>query len=144
MDPNRTLRTAFFGALNGNVTLNGEILPVYDAAVPKGKSHPCIILTGQTNVDPRLTKNCQLWEPTILVRCITKSNIQYDVIGQDGVDMIAEQVYDLITDLDMLPDFYWISAYVEADNVGEDPTLFQDSTEVFSRDIRFRNYVQVV
>lgn len=142
-DPNRIYRTAFFTALNGLISLNGEVLPVYDTAIPPGKSHPCVVMTGQTNVDPNLIKNCQVWESTILIRCITKSNIQFDVRGMDAADEIAEQVYARIEDLDMEPDFTVYSTTVESDFSLTDPELFTDNTEVFIRDIRFRNLIQV-
>ena len=59
MELSKAIRTAYFTALNGNVTYNGNDVPLFDAyAIPDGVTYPYILLSSQTSNQLRI-KRCR-------------------------------------------------------------------------------------
>lgn len=89
----KAVRTAYYSALNGNIALDGNEVPVFDVyAVPEEVTMPYILLSTQVDVQ-QVIKNCKRWNASILVDIVTGST---DPIGRSDAEDIAEQVEDII------------------------------------------------
>ncbi len=98
MELNKAIRTAYFAALNGNVTFNSNVVPVFDAyAIPNDVVYPYILLSSQTSTQLRI-KRCKRYNSSILIDIVTGST---DPIGRSDSEDIAEQVEDIVN-----PDTY--------------------------------------
>lgn len=93
MELSKAIRTAYFTALDGNITFNSQEVPVFDAyAVPDGISYPYILLSSQTS-NQLLIKRCKRYNSSIIVDIVTGST---DPIGREYAEDIAEQIDDII------------------------------------------------
>lgn len=93
MELSKAIRTAYFTALDGNITFNSQVVPVFDAyAVPDGISYPYILLSSQTS-NQLLIKRCKRYNSSIIVDIVTGST---DPIGREYAEDIAEQIDDII------------------------------------------------
>lgn len=94
MELSKAIRTAYYTALNGNVTYNGNDVPLFDAyAVPDGISCPYILLSSQTSNQLRI-KRCKRYNTSILIDIVTGST---DPIGRSDAEDIAEQVDNIVS-----------------------------------------------
>lgn len=89
-DTKRILRQAIFNALDGQITLNGETVPVYDE---KNENESVYILLS----------NQQEFDDSPDGSFITRSTIDYEVVQQTGysvskddIDDINEQILEII------------------------------------------------
>ena len=91
----RVLRTAIFTALEGLVTLNSKVVPVYHR-VPDGASKPFIEIIGQSENSEDGNKDKRKYDTIVPVAVRTSA------IGGDGgdlnADLIAEQIETLLID----------------------------------------------
>lgn len=93
MELSKAIRTAYYTALNGNVTFNSNVVPVFDAfAIPDGVTYPYILLSSQTSVQGNL-KRCKRYSASILIDIVTGSA---DPIGRSDAEDIAEQIEDIV------------------------------------------------
>lgn len=93
MELSKAIRTAYYTALNGNVTFNSNSVPVFDAyAIPDGVTYPYILLSSQTSVQGNL-KRCKRYSASILIDIVTGSS---DPIGRSDAEDIAEQIEDIV------------------------------------------------
>src|SRR6478609_11074829 len=93
MELSKAVRSAYFTALNGNVTFNSNVVPVFDAyAVPDGVQYPYILLSSQTSNQLNI-KRKKRYNASILIDIVTGST---DPIGRSDAEDIAEQVEDII------------------------------------------------
>lgn len=93
MELSKAIRTAYFTALDGNITHNAQVVPVYDAfAIPDGVTYPYILLSSQTSNQLSI-KKCKRYNASILIDIVTGST---DPIGRSDSEDIAEQVDDII------------------------------------------------
>lgn len=93
MELSKAIRTGYFNALDGNVTFNSNVVPVFDAfAIPEGVSYPYILLSSQTSTQGNL-KRCKRYNASILIDIVTGSS---DPIGRSDAEDIAEQIEDII------------------------------------------------
>lgn len=93
MELSKAIRTAYFNALDGNVTFNSNIVPVFDAfAIPDGVTYPYILLSSQTS-NQLLIKRCKRYNTSILIDIVTGST---DPIGRSDSEDIAEQIENII------------------------------------------------
>ena len=93
MELSKAIRTAYYAALNGNITYNGNDVPVFDAyAIPDGVTYPYILLSSQTSNQGNL-KRCKRYNASILIDIVTGST---DPIGRSDAEDIAEQIEDII------------------------------------------------
>lgn len=93
MELSKAIRTAYFTALNGNVTFNSNIVPVFDAyAIPDGVTYPYILLSSQTSNQLSI-KRCKRYNASILIDIVTGST---DTIGRSDAEDIAEQIENII------------------------------------------------
>lgn len=94
MELSKAIRTAYYTALNGNVTYNGNDVPLFDAyAVPDGVSYPYILLSSQTSNQLRI-KRCKRYNASILIDIVTGST---DPIGRSDAEDIAEQIDNIVS-----------------------------------------------
>jgi len=71
MELSKAVRTAYFTALDGNVTFNALPVPVFDAyALPDGVSYPYILLSSQTS-NQLTIKRCKRYNTSVLVDIVT-------------------------------------------------------------------------
>lgn len=98
MELSKAIRTAYYTALNGQITFNGNVVPVFDAyAIPNNVVYPYILLSSQTSNQLRI-KRCKRYNSSILIDIVTGST---DPIGRSDSEDIAEQVEDIVN-----PDTY--------------------------------------
>lgn len=103
MELSKAIRTAYYTALNGNITFNALPVPIFDAyALPDNISYPYVLLSSQTSNQLQI-KRCKRYNSSILIDIVTGST---DPIGRSDAEDIAEQIEDIInpdtyTDLDL-------------------------------------------
>jgi len=100
MELSKAIRTAYYTALNGNITFNSLPVPIFDAyALPDNISYPYVLLSSQTS-NQLIIKRCKRYNASILIDIVTGST---DPIGRSDAEDIAEQV-DLIVNPDNFVD----------------------------------------
>lgn len=106
MELSKAIRTAYYTALNGNVTFESIAVPVFDAyALPDGIPYPYILLSSQTSNQLSI-KRCKRYNASILIDIVTGST---DPIGRSDAEDIAEQIESIVNpDTFLDPD---LSAY---------------------------------
>jgi len=93
MELSKSVRTAYYSALDGNVIFNSNIVPVFDAyALPDGVPYPYILLSSQTSNQLSI-KRCKRYNSSILIDIVTGST---DPIGRSDAEDIAEQIDAII------------------------------------------------
>lgn len=94
MELSKAIRLGYFDALNGNVTFNSKVVPIFDAfAIPESITYPYILLSSQTSNQLRI-KRCKRYNASILIDIVTGST---DPIGRSDAEDIAEQVDNIIS-----------------------------------------------
>lgn len=94
MELSKAIRTAYYNALEGNITYNGIEVPIFDAyAVSDGVTYPYVLLSSQTSNQLRI-KRCKRYNASILIDIVTGST---DPIGRSDAEDIAEQVDNIIS-----------------------------------------------
>lgn len=136
-DPNSVIRKAYYDLLNGNVTLAGSPVPIYDAIVPTGAGYPRIVFVDQLNSDfSTLSKYGQENDTTI--ELIVKGKSSYK-----DLDDIANQVKPILfSNLDLSPDFAQVVTTLASDL--SFPLSTEDGKGELVRQITIRNFVQQV
>jgi len=93
MELSNAVRTAYFTALDGQITFDSNVVPVFDAyAVPDGVSYPYILLSSQTSNQLNI-KRKKRYNASILIDIVTGST---DPIGRSDAEDIADQVDEII------------------------------------------------
>jgi len=106
MELSKAVRSAYFTALDGQITFNANVVPVFDAyALPDDVSYPYILLSSQTSNQLNI-KRKKRYNASILIDIVTGST---DLIGRSDAEDIAEQV-DAIVNPDTFIDID-LSAY---------------------------------
>lgn len=68
MEVNKAIRTAYFNALNGVISVD-----VYDSfAIPDNANKPYVIISSQTK-NQLLIKRCKRWNASVLLDIVTVS-----------------------------------------------------------------------
>jgi hypothetical protein len=99
MELSKAVRTAYFNALDGQITFNALPVPIFDAyALPDGVSYPYILLSSQTS-NQLMIKRCKRYNSSILVDIVTGST---DPIGRSDAEDIAEQIDNIINPNDFI------------------------------------------
>jgi len=94
MELSKAIRLGYFDALNGNITFNSNVVPVFDAfAIPDGITYPYILLSSQTSNQLRI-KRCKRYNASILIDIVTGST---DPIGRSDAEDIAEQIDNIVS-----------------------------------------------
>lgn len=119
MELSKAIRTGYFNALDGNITFNSQIVPVFDAyALPENTPYPYILLSTQTSNQLRI-KARKRYNASVTVDIVTGST---DPIGRSDSEDIAEQIEEIInpddfTDLDLSAyDFQLGNTFRDSDN----------------------------
>ncbi len=133
------IRKAYYTALAGNITHNGQPVPVYDA-IPLKAGYP-YVLFAQQNANPVTNKRgCEQYDTAILVEIITGYfGVQG---GKKDADMIADQILTLLTPpLPNIPGLDVGLCYLDSDfDQGREMT---DTSTINRRLIRFSNTVNL-
>jgi hypothetical protein len=93
------LANAYYTTLNGALTLNATVLPVYDGMAPSTELGSYVLLSVDRNAQQTGNKNSYQWTAQMLVDVVIK-NGDYGFIDSDEV---AEQVCELINTFNHLP-----------------------------------------
>lgn len=141
-DAKLAVRTAYYNALNGQVSLAGSNVPVWDR-VPAQQMYPYIKLSTQTSASVPSGKGaCQLQESTLLIDIVTSFDGQQG--GKQDSDLIAAQVLNLLTE-GPLPTL--VSPFkLMLTDVDTDFDLEETSPAgyIIRRLIRFRNVISTI
>lgn len=103
MEASKAIRTGYFLALNGNITSNGNNVPIFDVyALPENTPYPYVLLSTQTAVQLDV-KRCKRYNTRMLIDIVTASD---NPIGRSEAEDIAEQIEDIVipstfTDIDL-------------------------------------------
>lgn len=93
MNVSTAIRIGYFQALNGNIVIDGDAVPVYDAySIPEGVKYPYIIISTQTEVERRV-KWCRMYEATVLLDIVTGS---LGISGRRQSEDIADQIEPIV------------------------------------------------
>lgn len=93
IDVSLGVRTAFFQALNGSLTFNGNPVPIGDDMKPVGSTAPMwVILASQTSV-PRNTGNAWATDETIDLDIVFKTST---TTGKKSLDLVANEILGII------------------------------------------------
>ncbi|MGP8215798.1 MAG: hypothetical protein ACLQQ4_09570 [Bacteroidia bacterium] len=141
-DSNKTIRTAYYNALNNIVTFNSAGIPFYDA-VPSNAAYPYIYVSDYTAAEDT-TKDFFGQNVTITLIAAMKYPANYG--GQSDIDSLAGQISAIVrgtltTDqpLSFLPDFQNVITQLDQSNF-----FRQEVTDgiVFYRSLKFRHRIQ--
>lgn len=89
------VREAYYDAINGNLTYNGENVPVYDSFAPEEDIAPYVVITDQTATS----------EPATRCRFRNGVTIQMEIVmafppgvrgGKSITENIADQIYTIV------------------------------------------------
>ena len=112
MSLSKAIRTAYDSALSGNLSLNGQVLPVFDAMALPEVQPPYVILSSQTAVQ-RPVKGCKIYRATMLIDIVTKS------MNRSDAETVESQIEPLIETQELT-----VNGYQLADtNRGSDTDL---------------------
>ena len=119
MEVNKAIRTAYYTALNGNVTdKNNNVILIFDSfAMPNDLEYPYILLSSQT-AQQLTVKRKKRYNTSIVIDIVTGS---LDPLGRSEVEDIAEQVENIVIpdtfkDLDLSGNGYQLgNTYKESD-----------------------------
>lgn len=93
MELNKAIRTKYFELLDGQVSFNSKIVPVFDVyAIPDGITYPYILLSSQTSNQLQI-KRCKRYNSSILIDIVTGGT---DAIGRSDSEDIAEQIENIV------------------------------------------------
>lgn len=98
IDANYYVRRGYYQKLNGQILIDGQPIPVYDAMAPNKAIYPYIIFSTQTSVDDSV-KRCQGQEVTMLIDVVTGYN---GAVQRAPLDSICNQIYQLINTVDAI------------------------------------------
>lgn len=139
-NPSNSLRSAYFQALNGNVTVNGQPIKVYNKVLDENTGDAYIILSNETG-RRELSKCRDLREQTLLIDIVTKFP-PYDGSNELAND-IQEQVSQLVDtgiELDLGPDFQ--SVLTEEED-SHDIDLQTPAETIIRKLIRYRHLINI-
>lgn len=135
-DTGLPLRTAYYSALNGNITINGRVVPVYDGA-PSNAVYPYILLSTQDSSEGIGCRNATATEDTILIDIVT--GFQGNSGGKKQGDQIADQVLQIVhPDLELSGDFQNLGTTLESSTT---LTELSGSDKIFRKLLRFRHNI---
>lgn len=132
-----SLIPAYFTKLNGNITVQGITLPIYDAEGPVGDFGSYILL-GDRSSTQTLYKGGYTSECTLLVDIVVKG----DNFGFQDSEDAANQVLGLINSdnhPNCSPDFQVVTTAVQSTN---SLTGINKTDNIFRTLIRFRHQVK--
>lgn len=140
MQLSKSIRTAYYTALNGVITHNGKTLGIYDSfALPEDVNYPYIILSTQTNVQRGL-KRCKMWNASILIDIVTGST---DPIGRSQSEDIAEQV-DNIVNPDTFVDLTLLGGFKIGNTIRESDTHLESKNNTHYIYRKLLNYNHLI
>lgn len=141
-DASKTIRTAYYNALNNIVSLNSAPVPFFDQ-VPSNAAYPYMYVSDFTCVE-ETTKDVFGWNATITIVAAMKYPANYG--GQSDIDSIAAQIEDIVRGstttaqpLSFAPDFANVITQLDQSN------FFKVSVAdgiVFYRTLKFRHRIQ--
>jgi len=139
-DPSYAIRKAYFDELDGNLSVNGNNVPVYDRVPDKPPSH-YVLIAEQTAVDES-SKGCFGVDATVLLDVVTRFKKGG---GKKDADVISNQITQRIIDHESYPDaspeFKIYGVMLENMNTLES---MEPSEYVVRKLIRIRNLVQQI
>ena len=139
-NPSNALRSAYFQALNGNVTVNGSAIKVYNKVLDDNTGNFYIWITAETGKKVP-DKTHKLREHTLLIDIVTKFG-PYEGSNETAND-IQEQVSELIdngTELSLGAEYQSILT-VEEDS--HDIDLQTPSETIIRKLIRYRHLINI-
>ena len=134
-DPNLKIREAYYALINGNVTYNGDPVPIYDEMVADSEGYPRIVISTQDATD----WNCL--DRYGHEHDITFEIVDKDRLGKKRMDLIANQLKPILfSNLDLSPDFALSHRELSGDLTFKLPT--EDGTGQMFRQITIKLYLQ--
>lgn len=143
-DSKLAVRTAYYNALKGNITLNGNNVPAMDRIKAKQQT-PYIKLSTQTAVEGQRGKiDCKTQDTTILIDIVTAYD--GDRGGKQDADIIADQCLEILApeddaDLPSLGDDFRIVQTIVESDFDQEEAITPTSIQI-RRLIRFRNTIE--
>lgn len=141
-DCSATIRSAYYAALNNQVTLNSSPVPFYDQ-VPSNTPFPYMYVSGFT-CGEETTKDLFGYNATMTIVAVMKYPANYG--GESDIDVIAGQVENIIRGattasdpISFLPDF--INVITELEQTNYFRAEASDGI-FFYRTMKFRHRIQ--
>ncbi len=141
-DCSTAIRTAYFTALNNNVTLNSVPVPFYDQ-VPSGALYPYIYVSDFTCTE-ETTKDSFGYDATMTIVAVMKYPANFG--GESDIDLIAAQVENIIRGATTASDpISFLPAFINVITDLEQTNYFRAEAPdgiLFYRTLKFRHRVQ--
>ncbi len=137
-DPTTQLQTQYYTLLNGNVSLSGSVIPVYDE-VPSNATYPHIQFADTTLVD-NSTKSTFMDDATFSLSVVDRFSL--DNGTRSRINDVVDQVKQIIRARPVpftLTDFNVIVSVVDNDLFRKEKT---DTYTYFIRKLRFRHIIE--
>ena len=93
-DPIKFIKSAYFDALDGNITYNGDVIPVYDEEADETGGDYYIIISTITDADLP-NKGKFMNDVEVLIDVVSQNNFRIDLVKQI-VDSITAKVLNTI------------------------------------------------
>lgn len=139
--PSKELQRAYYTALNGNITYNGSVVPVYDL-VPTGADYPFIHL-GDQIVRENGTKDSFISDVIMQVDIVTGFEAGFGGKAQmyDIADLVSRAIVERVPSVLSLSGFNLFKSQLDVSSFLEDQT---DTHILYINRIRFRHLIQQV
>lgn len=139
--PSKELQRAYYTALNGNITYNGSVVPVYDL-VPTGADYPFIHL-GDQIVRENGTKDSFISDVIMQVDIVTGFEAGFGGKAQmyDIADLVSRVIVERVPSVLSLSGFNLFKSQLDVSSFLEDQT---DTHILYINRIRFRHLIQQV
>ena len=135
-DTGLALQTAYFTALNGNITSRGNNVPVYDSGPPSETPYPYILLSTMDSTEGRGCRSSTSTEDTILIDIVTAS--QGNTGGKKQSHEISDQVLQIVhPDLEVLG-FQNLGVSLESSTT---LTEISGADKIYRKLLRFRHLI---
>ncbi len=138
-NPFKYLIPAYYTALNGQITVNGTVLPVYDGMVPPN-GPLSYILIGERRSSQQQAKCGFLTECFVLIDIVLKGS----GYGFKQVEDAADQVLAIINSNDNVTPTSGIQVVTTSVQSINNLSSLNSTDQVFRQLIRFRNVVSQI
>lgn len=140
-NPSNDLRTAYYNALNGFITVNGVLVPIYSKIVPANNPQIYIILSTETGTQEK-NKDRGLREHTLVIDIVTLFDaFTGDVSKANEIEEKVSQIINNGTQINLSPRFNCITTREEQNQ----EIIIQTSLETIIRKVvRYAHLIEEI
>lgn len=142
-DAGTALRRAYWLALNGNLTVDGDNVPVYYGKVQSTISVPLYVLIGRSTYQSKNSKSCEAEERTVEIDIYQKQPTE---VSMEEVEDVSDQILQIVKPTTKtigvsIASPFKIIVIKLLDNDDDKPQQLDDKKFVVGKSLRFRNHI---